>query len=176
MNPRQRNSLLAAGIAAGVVSLPMTWMTIRNAEMQIEGGFGDMFNSAFQDMTINVTGLNGTLTFLFSTPLWFVIGFATAANVLQLMRSSELFAIPSFVLWLFAIVSLVWITIPILSALTSGKVTLGLGWFLGLFCAGAALASLLVPGDVESNERPSASASADLQDKLPGLSDSDDDS
>ena len=134
MNLKQKNTLLAAGIISGLLSLPMTWMTIRNAEVQIEGGFGSLFNSAFQGMTFDVTGLNGHVTMLFKTPLWFVIGVAIAANVIQIMRSSNAFAIPKIALWIVAVGSAVWITIPILLALSSGKATLGIGWFLGVFC------------------------------------------
>ncbi len=133
MNLKQKNTLLAAGIISGLLSLPMTWMTIRNAEVQIEGGFGSLFNSAFQGMTFDVTGLNGHVTMLFKTPLWFVIGVAIAANVIQIMRSSNAFAIPKIALWIVAVGSAVWITIPILLALSSGKATLGIGWFLGVF-------------------------------------------
>jgi len=145
MNPKQKNTLLAAGIVSGLVSLPMTWITIRNAEMQIEGGFGNLFNSAFQGMTIDVTGLNGHVTMLFKTPLWFVIGVAIAANVLQLMRSSDAFAIPKIALWIVAVVAAIWSTIPIIMALSSGKATVGIGWFLGLCCAAAPLICLFVP-------------------------------
>jgi hypothetical protein len=153
MNPKQKNTLLAAGIVSGVVSLPMTWMTIRNAEMQIEGGFGNLFNSAFQGMTFDVTGLNGHVTMLFKTPLWFVIGLAIAANAIQLMRSSNVFAIPRIALWIVGVVAAIWITIPIILALSSGKATLGIGWFLGLFCASAPLICLFVPDTAGGNSQ-----------------------
>ncbi|TWU34529.1 hypothetical protein Q31b_54830 [Novipirellula aureliae] len=145
MNAKQKNTILAAGIVSGLVSLPMTWMTIRNAEMQIEGGFGNLFNSAFQGMTFDVTGLNGHVTLLFKTPLWFVVAVAIAANVLQLMRSSDAFAIPKIALWIVAIGAAIWITTPIGLALSSGKATLGIGWFLGLACASAPLVCLFMP-------------------------------
>jgi len=153
MNPKQKNTLLAAGIVSGLVSLPMTWMTIRNAEMQIEGGFGNLFNSALQGMTFDVTGLNGHVTMLFKTPLWFVVVVAIAANVLQLMRSSDAFAIPKFALWIVAVAAAVWITIPIVMALFSGKATLGIGWFLGLFCAAAPLVCLFAPDTKEEKSQ-----------------------
>jgi len=53
-----------------------------------------MFNSAFGGMTIDVTGLNGHVTFLFKTPIWFIVCVAIAANALQLMGNSKTFAIP----------------------------------------------------------------------------------
>lgn len=145
MDSKQKNTLLAAGIVSGLVSLPMTWMTIRNAEVQIEGGLGNLFNSAFQGMTFDVTGLNGHVTMLLKTPLWFVVGAAIAANVLQLMKSSNAFAIPRLALWIVAVAAAVWITIPILLALSSGKATLGIGWFLGVCCAVAPLIGLFAP-------------------------------
>ncbi len=82
---------------------------------------------------------------LFKTPLWFVVVVAIAANILQLMRSSNAFSIPRIALWIVAIVAAVWITIPIMLALSSGKATLGIDWFFGLFCAAAPLACLFVP-------------------------------
>lgn len=146
MDPKLKNTLLAAGIVFGLVSLPMTWMTIRNAQIQIEGSsLGEIFNSAFPMMTINVTGLNGHVTMLFKTPLWGVIGAAIAANVLQLMRSSNAFAVPRVALWITAIGAAVWVTIPVLLALSSGRATLGIGWFLGCCCAAVPLICLVVP-------------------------------
>ena len=145
MDPKLKNTLLAAGIVSGVVSLPLTWMTIRNADMRIEGELGNVFNSMFQGMTFDVTGLNGHVTLLFNTPLWFVIGVAIAANVIQLMRASNWFAIPRIALWIVAVVAALWITIPILLVMSTGKATLGLGWFLGLFSAAAPLVCLFVP-------------------------------
>ena len=158
MNLKQKNTLLAAGIISGLLSLPMTWMTIRNAEVQIEGGFGSLFNSAFQGMTFDVTGLNGHVTMLFKTPLWFVIGVAIAANVIQIMRSSNAFAIPKIALWIVAVGSAVWITIPILLALSSGKATLGIGWFLGVFCAAAPLICLFVPDTISTTPKGGSNA------------------
>ncbi len=145
MNQKQKNTLLAAGIVSGLVSLPMTWMTIRNAEMQIPAGLGNLFDSAFQGMAFDVTGLNGHVTLLVKTPLWFVIAIAIGANVIQIMRSSNAFAIPRIALWIVAVLAAVWVTIPISFALSSGKATVGVGWFLGLFCAAAPLACLFVP-------------------------------
>jgi hypothetical protein len=145
MNPKQKNTLLAAGIVSGLLSLPMTWMTIRNAEFNIEGGFGDLFNSAFQGMTLDVTGLNGHVTLLFKTPLWFIVAIAIAANALQLMRSSDMFAIPKRALQIVVIGATFWVTVPIINVLLTGEATLGIGALLGLCCAAAPLVCLFVP-------------------------------
>lgn len=157
MNAKQKNTLLAVGIVSGLLSLPMTWMTIYNAEVQVGGGLGNAFNTAFQNMIFNVTGLNGQVTVFFTAPLWFVVGVAIAANVMQMMRSSGAFAIPKIALWVFAVVAAVWITIPMLLVLSSGKATLGIGWFLGVFCAAAPLICVSVPDTVAANTRPDPS-------------------
>lgn len=151
MDPKQKNSLVAAGIVSGLVSLPMTWMTIRNAQIQFEGGLGGLFNHSFPGMTIDVTGLNGHVTMLFKTPLWFVVLVAIAANVLQIMKSSKAFAIPKTAQWTIAIASAVWIAIPALLAVSSGNATLGIGWFLGVCCAAAPLICLFAPDSISMN-------------------------
>lgn len=145
MNPKQKNTLLAAGVISGLMSLPMTWMTIRNADIKINGGFGDLFDSAFQGMTFDVTGLNGYVTLLFKTPLWFVVSIAIAANALQLMRSSDVFAIPKSAIRIVAIAATIWVTIPIINVLLTGDATLGIGALLGFCCAGAPLVCHFVP-------------------------------
>jgi hypothetical protein len=140
---QHKNSLLALAIVAGLLSLPMTWMTIRGA--QILGGFGEMFNFAFDGMTIDVTGLNGHLTFLVKTPIWFIILVAIAASVVQLMRGSKTFAIPSAVEWGIACVAVAWVGLALVIALFSGKASLGIGALLGLFAAATPFAMLCLP-------------------------------
>ncbi len=144
MNPKQKNTLLAAGIVSGLMSLPMTWMTIRNADVKINGGFGDLLDSAFQGMTFDVTGLNGHVTLLFKTPLWFIVAIAIAANALQLMRSSDVFAIPKSALRIVVIGATIWVILPIINVLLTGDATLGIGALLGLSCAAAPLVCLFV--------------------------------
>lgn len=134
MNPKQKNTLLAAGIVSGLLSLPMTWMTIRNADIKINGGFGDLLDSAFQGMTFDVTGVNGHVTLLFKTPLWFVVAISIAANAVLLMRSSDMFAIPKRALRIVVIGATFWVTVPMINVLLTGDATLGIGALLGLCC------------------------------------------
>ena len=129
MTQPQKNTALAAAIVAALLSLPLTWMTIQNA--QIQGGFDNMFNS-FGGMTINVTGLNGHLTFLFKTPIWLVVCVAILANVLQLMAGSKSFAIPGFAQLGTAIIATLWVGLAIIIAISSSDATLGIGALLGL--------------------------------------------
>ena len=133
MTQPQKNTALALGIVAGLLSLPLPWMTLRGATLQ--GNIGNIFNAQFGEMTIDVTGFNGHVTILFKTPLWFLVGVAITANVLQLMHNSKSFAIPRFTEWLAAIVAVVWISLAILVALFSGKATPGIGSLLGFASA-----------------------------------------
>lgn len=145
MNQKQKTTLLVAGIVSGLLSLPMTWLTIPNAQLQFNGGFGEAFNSAFPGIPFNITGLNGNLTLLVNTPLWFVIGITIAANVVQLLQSLGIFSISKIVLRITAILAATWITIPMIIAVTSGKVVPGIGLVLGMLSAAAALICLFIP-------------------------------
>lgn len=104
-----------------------------------------MFNSAFDAMTIDVTGLNGHVTFLVKTPIWFIVGMSITASVLQLMRNSTMFAIPRFAEWVTAILAVAWILLAIIVAMSSGKASLGIGAILGLTSAIIPVVCLLMP-------------------------------
>ena len=143
MTQSQKNTALAIAIVAGLISLPLTWMTIRGATIQ--GGLGEMFNSMLGGMTIDVTGLNGHVTFLFKTPIWFIVGVAIAASVLQLMHNFEMFAISRIVEWLTSIVAVAWVLIAIIIALFSGQASLGIGSLLGLASSVIPVVCLAIP-------------------------------
>jgi hypothetical protein len=160
MNAKQKNSLLAAGILSGFLSLPMTWLTVHNPQM--DGEAGRLFGSAFSGMSFPVTALNGNVTFLINTPLWFIVGVAIVAGAIQLMRYSQMFAIPKLAEWVTAVVGVLWINIPIIVPLFSDKATLGIGWLLGAFCAATPLVCLVAPTpdlkQAENNGEDEASA------------------
>lgn len=148
MTQPQKNTLRAIAIVAGLLSLPLTWMTLTGATMR--GPFGESMGAPFGGMTINVTGLNGSLTFLVKTPIWFVIGLAIAANALQLMRNTKVFAVPPVAEWVSAVVALVWVSMAILIALGSEKAGLGIGALVGLVCAAIPVVCLVIKSPPES--------------------------
>lgn len=135
MNTKQKNTALVAAILAGLLSLPLTWLTIRNAEISFNGPMAGMFNSAMMGMTLSVTGFSGRVTFLFTTPIWLLVVISIGASVLQLMRHSKAFEIPKVAEWITAVIGVVWMSIPVFLAMTSGKVGIGVGWLLGMACA-----------------------------------------
>lgn len=152
MNQKQKNSLLVAGIIAGVISLPMTWMSIRGASF--EGPMGSLFNQTMEGVSINVTGLNGSVTLLVKMPIWFLVLMGVAASSLQLMRSSAMFEIPPAVAWSTSILSCGGIAIAILITLFSSQASLGLGALVGLAGAAIPLACLATPtADAPSSNR-----------------------
>lgn len=132
MTQPQKNTALATAIVAALLSLPLTWMSIQN--VQFHGSLDSLFNS-FGGMTINVTGLDGSVTFLVKAPIWFIVCIAICANVLQLMAGSKSFAIPRFAEWATAIIATTWIGLTVIIAMFSGKATLGIGALLGLLSA-----------------------------------------
>lgn len=135
MTPKQKNTALVAAILAGLLSLPLTWFTIRNAEISFNGPMAGMFNSAMMGMTLSVNGFNGRVSFLFTTPIWLLVFVSIGASILQLMRNSKAFEIPQIAEWITAVIGVVWMSVPILITMTSGKVGIGIGWILGLACA-----------------------------------------
>lgn len=147
---QQKNTAALFAILAGLISIPLTWMTISGP--QILTGLGDPFH--FPIGQLKVTGINGTITFLFKSPIWFIVGIAISANVLQLMQNSKQFAIPWFVGWVTAIFGVIWIGIGICVALFSDKATLGIGSLLGFFCAGVALFCVIVPTSTQQDSLP----------------------
>lgn len=94
MDTKQQNTLLVGAVLAGLLSLPMTWLTIHNVQPSFGNGLGGLFSSEFPRMSLDVNGLNGHLTLLIKSPIWFVVAIAIGASVLQLMKHSKAFADP----------------------------------------------------------------------------------
>lgn len=144
---QQKNTAAVFAILAGLVSIPLTWMTVRGPLLL--SGLGNSLNLPIGQL--NVTGVNGTITFLFKSPIWFIVGIAISANVIQLMQNSRQFAIPWFAGWVTSIFGVIWIGIGICVALFSDKATLGIGSLLGFFCAGVALFCVIVPTSTQQD-------------------------
>lgn len=154
-----RNFLLMGAIGAGLLSLPMKWMTIQNA--QIQGGFGGLFNS-LGGMTVNVTGLNGSVTVLVETPLWFIVCIAIIANGLQLLDGSKSLVIPRIAQLATALIAFAWIGLALVIGIFSAKATLAIGALLGLASAAIPLVCLFMPPAV--SERPKSTETHTISD------------
>lgn len=145
MTQPQKNTSLALAIALGLISLPLTWMTIRGATFQ--GGPADVLNLAFREMieTVEITALDGYVTLLFKAPIWSIVCVSILASVLQLMRSSEVFAIPRLAEWATSFAGLAWMSLAVVCVVSSGKASLSIGCLLGLTAAVIPVVCLAVP-------------------------------
>lgn len=147
MNAETRRLLLSGAILLSLLSLPMTWMTIHDPE--VTGGFGGMLPLA--GLSLDVTGLNGHVNFLVQTPLWFVVCVIAGASVMEWMHYGGVAKIPRPVVLMVGGAGLVWVGIAILTALGSGKASLGLGSILALAGAVLCLSSVMNPGSQDSD-------------------------
>ncbi len=148
MKQPQKNAAALFAILAGLVSIPLTWMTVYGA--QLTGGPGNLKTIPIDKLY--VTGVNGSITFLFPTPIWIIIGIAIVSNLLQLVHYSRQLVLLRLVEWLTALFGVVWIGLGICVALFSDKTTLGVGSLLGFFCAGVALLCVAVPTSTQQDE------------------------
>ena len=153
MTRPQKNSALVGAIVLAVVSLPLTWMSIQNAQLQ--GEFGALFGKAFRGISLDVTGLNGNITFLVETPIWFIICVVILASVLQLMNGSKTFAIPILAEWITAALAIGWTGLAVILGSISDEATLGMGAILGFFSAVIPCACLLL----QTSANPSGDSS-----------------
>lgn len=130
MDPKDRLDrarVFAAG--AGVLSLTMDWIAggklqqlpLLGIQLQMDG----------------IDAWNGSVDLLVRTPLWFVVLVSIVANVLPAVRVARGTPMESRNEWLISIVSAVWVSYPIVSALGSNieGLMLGFGAVCGATCA-----------------------------------------
>jgi hypothetical protein len=140
------NALLAISTAAGLLSLPTTWLTIRSTNIritpQISGqilspasDLSSLFKTAVDNTYMEVTGLNGHVTLWASFPIWIIIAIAITAGACQLADNFSGFDFPRPLLWTIACLAAFLVVLPPVIGLLSGRATLGIGWVLGAACA-----------------------------------------
>ena len=110
-----------------LISLPLTWMTIRNAGMQLPS---NMSFPSFPGITFKVTGLNGTITFLAQVPIWLIVMVGVIGVALALMNHLGLASVARAVPLLLVFFSAIYIVIAIVVALGSGNASPGIGAFV----------------------------------------------
>lgn len=148
MPDQYRNTLLALGIALGLVSIPLTWFVaeavqedgfLRFAVDALELAVGEEVN------TVEVTGRDGQVDYPVTAPLWVLVCIAIAAGVLQLMRNSELFAVPHVIAWIVSIAGCAWIAGTIVTVIRENTAEVAIGAWLGLASAVIPVMCLLIP-------------------------------
>ncbi|MEN1681041.1 MAG: hypothetical protein AAGJ46_15745 [Planctomycetota bacterium] len=156
MNSKQRNSLSLVGVLLGLASLPLTWMTIRNPTLTFDvGGFQPQLGGLMPMMAMDVTALNGHVTLLFKTPIWLIVGGAILANLLVVLRGTDLFEVPTAAIWVIALLAGAWSVVPLVASF-SGQATPGIGLLLGLACAAMPIICLVAKGSQPGEATQSA--------------------
>ena len=151
MTRGQKNTLLACGAAAALLSIPLPWMTVSQptGEMFFPGGsppagLRAAAGGLLPTVTADVTGLNGHVTLLVKVPLWLVALAAAAACGVPLLSGAGAFEVPRWLPWALAVPAGVWVGASLVIALFSARATPGIGVFFGVAAVAAALANLLV--------------------------------
>lgn len=143
-----RNTLLALGIALGLVSIPLTWLVADAVRVE---GLAEIAVSAFETAvgeevnTVEVTGRDGTVNYPITAPLWLLVCIAVGAGVLQLMRGSEMFAVPLVIAWIVALAGCAWIAGTIIHVLRNDTAEVAAGAWLGLASSVIPVVCLLIP-------------------------------
>jgi hypothetical protein len=137
---------LLLSIFAGLLSLPLTWMTIVSGV-----NFNPVLSPPFSAMTLDITGLNGHVTFLFQAPLWFIACIAILANVLQFLHHTKTFAVNRTAEWLTAVIAAAWIGLALIVGLADGA-TPGIGALMALISVVIPIVCLVVPSKSEETK------------------------
>lgn len=146
MCSKLHNLLLLAGIASGVLALPMTWVTYDPAISSGPGFFSDWWTSTFSNGPVAITGLNGRFHLpVGGAQLWFIISLAIGANVLQLLNNLKAIVVSRFIVRRFAVTGFIMVAFPVLMVLVDQTDARGIGWLLAAICASIPVCRLCFP-------------------------------
>lgn len=155
MSKANNNHVVLCAIAVGLLlcSLPTTWATINNAQIQFNGvpfgnngPFGETGPSmqfpTIPGMQLNVTGFNGHITMGVKSPIWLLVLAAAGAAALGGFNAARITAVPPVALLI--VIALVGLFMAVgLFAMLSGDATLGIGAVLAIAGLGFAVPPLL---------------------------------
>lgn len=166
MNQAKNNRVLLCAVAAGLLllSLPTTWLTIRNPQLQSDGSpFGNMA-AAFatplmSGVQLKVTGLNGALTLAgLSAPIWLLTAGAVGAIGIAALNAAGVTSVPQAVPSAGLVVVGIFFAIGSLAFVT-GKATPGLGYLLAVVGLGmgifASVTPIAAPTNTSTSDAPS---------------------
>ena len=144
MSEQNNNRVILGAVAAGLLalSLPLTWLTIHNAQIKIEGtpfGSGGPFGNGgptvqmpnFPGMQLAVTGTNGSLSVGTSVPIWLLVTVAIGVTVIAVLNELQIASVPAAVLLIPLGVVGVFFGAGLVLSL-SGEATPGIGLFLAV--------------------------------------------
>lgn len=148
-----KNRVIMGAVAVGLLalSLPLTWLTINNAQIKIEGtpfGPGGPFGNGgpslqmptIPGMQLAVTGTNGSLSVGISVPIWLLVIVVISATVIAVLNELQIVSVPAAVLLIpLGVVGIYFGAGLVLSL--SGEATPAIGLFLAV--AGLAISGVL---------------------------------
>lgn len=151
---KNNNRAILAAVAAAMLlcSLPLTWMTIQNAQIEFSGtpfGSGGPFGNGgptlqmpgFPGMQLAVTGTNGSMTLGAKLPIWLLVVAAVGAILVAMLNELNVASVPAAVLLVVLGVVGLFFGAGLL-AVFSGEASLGIGYLLAV--AGLVIGTTLV--------------------------------
>ncbi len=138
MNKNNSIMMGIGGMLALVISLPLEWMTIKIAKMNIPqfgGGFeglGNMMSSTFGNMSTSVTGFNGHVTLLAKLPIWLIVVVGLMGVLLAVLNSLRITMLPKYVPLIPMAISAIYVLATLLIAAGSSEATVGIGGFVAI--------------------------------------------
>jgi amino acid transporter len=122
-------------LLALVISLPLEWMTIHNAQIQFDDGFEEleeMMSPSFGQMTVKVTGINGRITFLVELPIWLIVVVGLIGVILALLNSLGVASLPKLASLIPISLSSLYVIVALILTIASSEASLGVGIFVAL--------------------------------------------
>jgi hypothetical protein len=107
----RNNRLLGCAVALAVFlcAIPVKWFTITNPTLE---GLAGIMAQAFRGMSFNLNGLNGTINFLVSVPIWLLLGISAFSIIVIVLNTLEVTALPRIVPALGLIIPGIYYVIP----------------------------------------------------------------
>ncbi|MAT72849.1 MAG: hypothetical protein CMJ58_25490 [Planctomycetaceae bacterium] len=151
--------VIAAALLAG--SLPLTWVTIRDAQLEVSGGpFGDggprLQLPSIGGMTLSANGFNGSLGVGVKLPIWLLATVSAVAAAIGALNELRVTSIPAAALLAAHVVVGVFFAIGLATTL-GDKATLGVGFVVavvGLLLAAGLTLKQLAPAGVGQAFQP----------------------
>ena len=129
---------LLGGMIASLVSLPLTWFTLKSTMGDMTGmpGLGGAMS-----FSVSANGFKGLL---FGIPIWLVMLVAAGAGLLQYLRAIGKFEAPPAAEWGTAIGAAAILALGMIRLITAGLMP-GIGMLLGLAGAAVPIVCLAMP-------------------------------
>ena len=152
MSTTANNRVVFFAIAAGLLafSLPLTWVTIRDAQITFNGSpFGEsgpqLSLPSMGGMTFSANGFNGSMGLGVQLPIWLLVATAATAAAIGALNELRITSIPAAALLAAHVVVGVFFAVELVTTL-GDKASLGSGFVMGV--AGLALAAGLTVAQI----------------------------